>query len=735
MVQTMFWVSWLAVLGGEIPSASQAGAVRSHIMGNRLGYLEAFCEPFYPELGTPRLATPQWVGVEGVEAVVVLAIDDLRFAPEDRKRPEHYEAYLRPIMERLKKMDGRAPVSLMTTWFDQAHPLFGRWLEEGCTLEVHTRTHFCPLLQKQDFAGANASFQDSVDRLAKLPGNRPVAFRMPCCDSMHSPSPRFYAEIFNQRTREGRFLQVDSSVFLLFTSQDPALPRQAVFDEAGQERFRKYLPKDRLMGNYVENYPYPWVIDRLCWEVPAVVPSDWQAFHAQGGKNPKTLQDWKSAVDLVVAKQGVWALCFHPYEWIANHQVLELVEYAASKYPGRVLFLNFREVVERLTQNALGGVPLRSADGQDNGVRLLDLNADGWMDVVIGNAEVRQTRVWSPQERRWIVSDFPVPIVQRRPDGKHVPTGVRFGVLRADGMASILVRNEIGGGLWHFDGNRWVQQSEGLSGLEIDQPEVSGQPLFTCREGRDQGARLWDIDGDGRCELIVGGPTGQAVFRYQEGGVPCWQKLPYRLPEGSSVVDAQGRDAGLRLVDLNGDGKLDVVFSDVRRYGIYLFASAETGWSRTVVAAQRSDPEDFAKLVASVKIEEKPASAKVAEKPVASPAASTPSPPLAPIRLSILPPFVRADGTNNGVSFGHRALWVQNEDTGGRLPHHVARWTFEELLRLGKTSTSAQETNKADNATSPILEPEGSSAPSVTVKNTSALEHPVPSERNTKGTE
>ena len=53
-----------------------------------------------------------------------------------------------------------------------------------------------------------------------------------------------------------------------------------------------------------------------------------------------------------------------------------------------------------LEKNLLGGHPLRAADGQDNGVRVLDLNNDGYMDVVIGNENVRQTRLWSPDTPR-----------------------------------------------------------------------------------------------------------------------------------------------------------------------------------------------------------------------------------------------------------------------------------------------------------------------------------------------
>src|SRR5215831_7449962 len=74
--------------------------------GNRLTYLDEN-DPYYVSRRFPRLVTPQWVGEKGVEAVVILAIDDMR-------DPKPYETFLRPILGRLKKIDGRAPVSIMS---------------------------------------------------------------------------------------------------------------------------------------------------------------------------------------------------------------------------------------------------------------------------------------------------------------------------------------------------------------------------------------------------------------------------------------------------------------------------------------------------------------------------------------------------------------------------------------------------------------------------------------------
>src|SRR5262245_50509740 len=45
--------------------------------GNRLAYLQDN-DPYYVHAKFPKLITPQWIGEPGVEAVIVLAIDDMK---------------------------------------------------------------------------------------------------------------------------------------------------------------------------------------------------------------------------------------------------------------------------------------------------------------------------------------------------------------------------------------------------------------------------------------------------------------------------------------------------------------------------------------------------------------------------------------------------------------------------------------------------------------------------------
>src|SRR4051812_34477814 len=257
-------MSFLRCLGAVViifcvtPSFAKPGE------GNRLTYLDGN-DPYYVSRTFPKLITPQWVGEEGVDAVVILAIDDMR-------GHERWETYLRPILERLKRIDDRAPVSIMTCQIDPNEPHLQTWLREGVSLETHTIDHPCPLLKDGDFAKAKSTYDRCVDLLAQVPGSRPVAFRTPCCDSRNTVSPRFFAEVFNRRTPAGHYLTIDSSVFNLFTANDPALPRDLVLEADGQERFRKYLPHGMTFVNYVEDYPYPFVVNRLCWEFPCTTP-------------------------------------------------------------------------------------------------------------------------------------------------------------------------------------------------------------------------------------------------------------------------------------------------------------------------------------------------------------------------------------------------------------------------------------------------------------------------------
>ena len=665
-------------------------------VGNRLTYLDSD-GPFYPHRDFPKLITPQWVGKPGVEAVVILAIDDMR----DSRR---YETFLRPILERLKKMDGRAPVSIFANVATNGDPQLAAWIKEGLSIEVHTLAHPCPLLQRGSFTNAANTYHGGVDLIASVTGVKPVAFRMPCCDSMNSPSPRFYSEIFSRTSPAGNFLTMDSSVMCLLTTNDPALPRELVLDAQGRERFRKYFPaqtnavtKKSLanFGTWIEDYPYPYVINKLCWEFPAMVPSDWEAFNLHGATNATTLADWKAALDAVVLKQGVFTWIFHPHGWSSPAQIIEFIDHAERKHGKKVKFLTFREAQEKLDRNLLKGQPLRDGGGGDNGVRLLDVDNDGVMDVIIGNRDSKLTRVWRSGDRSWLETSFParLNIVQfpMNPDWQAhvVDARVRFGVLRADGLPTVVVPEQ--GSLpvtapmatWEFIGWQWMRSPERLGGLTVEvrlamlantpgmKPEEIRDFSFLRMIGMfapDRGVRFRDMDHDGICELIVANESQQAIFQWSEKD-KAWWKLSAGWPTGVSIVRSDDweswRDNGVRFADVNGDGFEDLLVSNEKGFSLHLYINTprgNLGWAKGWTYKQREGKRAGAEVGRGV--------------PTAPPDGSqrTASP------TRDIPPFVREGPyRNNGAWFHRGQLFVQNEDTA-HLPDNVIRIPFRDLL-------------------------------------------------------
>jgi len=101
-----------------------------------------------------------------------------------------------------------------------------------------------------------------------------------------------------------------------------------------------------------------------------------------------------------------------------------------------------------------------------------------------------------------------------------------------------------------------------------------------------------DFDGDGVQERLLSDSRTNAVQRWAAAD-QAWVKAGYALPEGVVLVDADGADAGLRFVDLNGDGSDDILFADARRIAIHLWtrdARPDLGWDQGWSQPVRNGP-------------------------------------------------------------------------------------------------------------------------------------------------
>lgn len=540
-------------------------------------------DPFWPTLDSPALKTPQWVGTNEVEAVVVLAIDDLRLHTVDK-----YETFMRPIIERLKRSQGRAAISVMTNTVDPTDATVLGWLKEGLNLDVHTSKHPCPLLNEAGMAAARQTVFECLDALSLLPGNQPVAFRMPCCDSLSSPSPRFYEEILPQASPGGRKLKIDSSVMNLITPEDAALHRELVLDGAGKDRFAKYFPglrsdgtfkqkSLRNFGTWIENYPYPYLVAEDCWELPCVVPSDWEAYNVLDKAPPELLEDWKAALDACVIKQGVFTLVFHPHGWCSAEQVIALIDHAEARHGKKVAFMNFAEVAERLekVEKALrpqAPSPRPTAElpelAKHGGWRLVDLNADGHEDLVVSNPVGYGVYLFNVEEKKNV--DWKVGWTQVLREGKPGDANSLPLIVRADGSDN---------GVWFKHGAMWVQ-NEDTHALpdkvrKIPFAELLKVPGPAPRSPQDSQAALKMAPG-WSAKLVASEPLVQDpifVDWDEQGRMWVVEMGDYPFAPGEQTKDGaikQGKVSELQsgrikiLTDTDGDGVYDqaTVFLD-----------------------------------------------------------------------------------------------------------------------------------------------------------------------------
>lgn len=129
--------------------------------------------------------------------------------------------------------------------------------------------------------------------------------------------------------------------------------------------------------------------------------------------------------------------------------------------------------------------------------------------------------------------------------------------------------------------------------------------------------------------------------------------VPEALRQHSLPDAAKAANSGARFVDLNGDGHEDIIVSNPREYGVFLFVPHErakknlqwdVGWTQVMREGKAGDANS-------------------------------------------LPLIVKADGSDNGVTFHDGAMWI--EATKQRIP-------FSELLKVpGPAPRSPQESLKA----------------------------------------
>jgi RHS repeat-associated protein len=215
----------------------------------------------------------------------------------------------------------------------------------------------------------------------------------------------------------------------------------------------------------------------------------------------------------------------------------------------------------------------------DRGVRLADVDGDGRVDWLVANAEwggavvkhvYRHNGAGWRIDPRWILPDEP--FVRHIPHGRMLDMGVRIAELNGDAFPDIVRAAAVDGivstAIYLNSGApdgvtpTWKASTAwGTIGRDADhfvQVTSAGDGAVY-----DHGLRVVDADGDGRSEFIAARRWSDGVTtrqRYIPGLTGGWVEETLDLPWLFVTRDPgkPSRDQGLRLVDVDGDGGVDL---------------------------------------------------------------------------------------------------------------------------------------------------------------------------------
>jgi FG-GAP-like repeat len=246
----------------------------------------------------------------------------------------------------------------------------------------------------------------------------------------------------------------------------------------------------------------------------------------------------------------------------------------------------------------LSGIAAPSTDpngNQPEGAQAVDFNMDGLIDLYVGghlfiNQGVDSQGVphFKDMAAAWGLTDAVLraappwaPAASNQIPANYLLTdeGAKFLDWNNAGHLDVLLLRwnwgpAHGPRLFEFDGSRFIERlsTPAGPGPTCSQPPSTGTPFFlsdrpTTTLSPSAGINAYDLDNDGLEDVVVTGDTsGSAVFHNTGCGFVEVAAGDLTLVPGSSGSPA--------FADLDGDGRIDLVYGESNEHGVYMNQTA-----------------------------------------------------------------------------------------------------------------------------------------------------------------
>jgi RHS repeat-associated protein len=234
-------------------------------------------------------------------------------------------------------------------------------------------------------------------------------------------------------------------------------------------------------------------------------------------------------------------------------------------------------------------LPLADSEGRETGTRVLDVNGDGFADVVGNGQDVHLGDgqghfVWNDS---WSTSLATANVQFVQPDGDYQggDKGVRLVDVNTDGLSDLFIASPFWGGrteIWLNTGHGWFLDQQWTTSLQALDDEELGFGMENCDPNFDDCSMPYCTDyptlpdcTPAPCQGTPDDPDDcsppvcQGTPDDPDDCIPPICQLPIYDPvpviESLTLVDEDYDSKGVQLTDVNGDGRLDILWSMSRK--------------------------------------------------------------------------------------------------------------------------------------------------------------------------